>query len=61
MAYPMIALTTDGTSFACASISLTETGLAVLDDDGSRAGFVPFDSLAYVAPTEEPRVREPPM
>ncbi len=61
MAYPMIALTTDGTSFACASISLTETGLAVLDDDGSRAGFVPFDSLAYVAPTEESRVTEAPM
>ena len=61
MAYPMIALTTDGTSFACASISLTETGLAVLDDNGSRAGFVPFDSLAYVAPTEESRVTEAPM
>ena len=61
MAYPMIALTTDGTSFACASISLTETGLAVLDDNGSRSGFVPFDSLAYVAPTEEGRVKEAPM
>ena len=61
MAYPMIALTTDGTSFACASISLTETGLAVLDDNGSRTGFVPYDSLAYVAPTEEGRVTEAPM
>jgi hypothetical protein len=61
MAYPMIALTTDGTSFACASVSLTETGLAVLDDNGSRTGFVPYDSLAYVAPTEESRVEEAPM
>lgn len=61
MAYPMIALTTDGTSFACAPISLTDTGLAVLDDNGSRAGFAPVDSLADVAPTEESRVDEAPM
>lgn len=61
MAYPMIALTTEGTSFACASISLTETGLAVLDENGSRIGFVPYDSLSYVAPTEESRIKDAPM
>lgn len=61
MAYPMIALTSSGTTFACASVSLTETGLAVLNESGSRIGFVPYDSLEYVAPTEESRVSDPPM
>lgn len=61
MAYPMIALTTAGTTFACASVSLTETGLAVLNESGSRTGFVPYDSLEYVAPTEEAAVSDPPM
>ncbi|GAB7095702.1 hypothetical protein JCM30237_28560 [Halolamina litorea] len=58
MAYPMIALTADGTTFAAAGISLTETGIAVLDEGGSRQGFVPYDSLAYVAPSADAAVTE---
>lgn len=50
MANSMIAVTADGTRFGCAGISLTETGVAVLDEGGSRLGFVPYGTLNYVTP-----------
>ena len=49
----MVAITTDGTQFGCAGISLTESGIAVLSEGGSRLGFVPYGSLQYVTPCVE--------
>jgi hypothetical protein len=49
----MVAVTGDGTTFGCAAISLSEAGMAVLEESGSRLGFVPYDSLGYVVPAAD--------
>ena len=53
MSCPMVAVTGDGTTFGCAAISLSEAGMAVLEESGSRLGFVPYDSLGYVVPAAD--------